>query len=265
MRKPSDKPKGHSKPHVGAASLWGVGLDGCRGGWVAVQMYLANGRAGQTARYTVEITVIERVSELESLVEELFGEASGMVPVGVDIPIGLPSGARPGPRPFDVAARRLLGKGRAASIFSPPAQESLHAATYPDALALNRAATGQGLSIQSYNLLAKIREVEAWLSTLKPKEQRQVVEVHPECAFAQMAAGAGRMLPPSKKVRAGELARMRLLRSVGVQLTWEQVARGRRGLGPTSRGRLLAKTDDVLDAAAAAWGARQPPLATPID
>lgn len=258
MGKANDKSEDQMRALFDAASLSSIGLDGCRGGWVAARLYLATGETGQAERYAFKLTVIDCVSQLQAFTEATVSGASGIVPVGIDIPIGLPSGARPGPRPFDVAARRLLGKGRAASVFSPPAQEALHAVTYPDALALNRAAIGKGLSIQSYNLLPKIREVAAWLSTLKQSEQMQVMEVHPECAFAQMAAAAGSVLPPSKKVRAGELARMRLLRSAGVQLTWPQVARGREGPGLSSRSKLRAKTDDVLDAVAAAWGARQP-------
>jgi predicted RNase H-like nuclease len=134
--------------------------------------------------------------------------------VAVDMPIGLPAA---GPRACDVEARRRLGPRRS-SVFPAPARRFLHAASFGDVT---------GLSIQAFNLLPRIAELDALMD---PALQERVVEAHPELAFARLDGGAP--LADSKRTRAGLAHRAALL---GVDV--EAVPR-RRG----------ARADDVLDA-----------------
>jgi predicted RNase H-like nuclease len=88
------------------------------------------------------------------------------------------------------------------------------------------------LSAQSFALRTKILEVEACL-------EERVFEVHPEVSFAALA---GRHLPDSKRSWNGQTERRRLLATAGIAIP-DQLVAGR------------AASDDVLDAAVAAWSA----------
>jgi predicted RNase H-like nuclease len=142
------------------------------------------------------------------------------------MPIGLPDNA---PRACDVAARRLLGPRRS-SVFPAPVRDVLLAVDYPNALVRSRAACGRGLSIQTWNLVPRILQVDA---AMTPALQDRVRETHPELCFARL--GAGPLTHPKRRA-AGRAERIALV-----------------GTPPsTPRG---AATDDVLDAIALAHGA----------
>ena len=66
----------------------------------------------------------------------------------------------------------MLGR-RASSVFSPPSRQVLGATCYEDVRA-------QGLSIQAYGILPKIREVDRLMT---PELQKVIHEAHPELAF----------------------------------------------------------------------------------
>ena len=99
--------------------------------------------------------------------------ALGCDAVAVDMPIGL---LDHGPRACDVEARRRLGPRRA-SVFPAPTRPMLTATSYADALAI------AGLSKQAFNLIPKIREVDA---VMTPGLQDKFVEVHPELCFSRL-------------------------------------------------------------------------------
>jgi predicted RNase H-like nuclease len=104
------------------------------------------------------------------------------VAIAIDIPIGLSDA---GPRRCDALARRRL-PGRSATVFNAPPRACLdHVDDYPGANARARQAGDQGLSRQSFGLLAKIREVdEFW-----PEAPGPIYEVHPELSFARLNGG----------------------------------------------------------------------------
>lgn len=122
--------------------------------------------------------------------------------ITVDIPIGLLNTPRRGGRDCDREARRILGRGRQSSVFTPPTRRALVAQTYRQAIRLN----GQGMSQQAFGILAKIREVDRVMS---PTLQQVIYEAHPELAFAQLA---GASMEQNKKIRSGREERERLLR-----------------------------------------------------
>ena len=203
------------------------GVDGCRQGWVSVSNDLASGRYSWCV-----------VSSLRDLV------SSARPPdvIAVDVPIGLPDS---GARECDVEARRLLGAGRASSVFPAPIRPVLSARTHAEANAAREAAEGKRVSIQTWAIIPKIREVDLALRTDAALRLR-VREVHPEVCFFFMADK--RPMQHSKKKRAGrEERRTALSRQLGPVVD--------RVLGEV---RLpTCGQDDVLDAFAALWTAKR--------
>jgi predicted RNase H-like nuclease len=208
-----------------------AGADGCRGGWL-----IASYPAGAPDQ-----THIALAAALAGVAETAQAPARLLI----DMPVGLLTTARPGGRACDRAARAFLRWPRSASVFSPPARAALHAHDYSDALARNRATApdAPGISRESFHLLPRLREVDAWMT---PERQQWAREGHPEVSFARMNARqtGGGALRPGKRTPAGRALRIDLLRAEGFRPDTWQPPRG-------------AAWDDVLDAAALAWSAEQ--------
>ena len=197
-----------------------VGLDGCRGGWVAAVL----------KNTSVTLKFLTAIEEIETLLPHPLG----LCHVAVDMPIGLPHKASWQGRKCDQAARRALGKRRA-SIFPPPSRELLEIKDFSQL-------KGSGLSIQSFNLFSKIREVDHYLD---PKKQTWLRETHPELVFSRLG---GEPSAFSKKTPEGRLQRRLLLKNNLGRIDWPS-------LPPHPPG-LSATCDDVLDALALAVAAR---------
>jgi len=153
--------------------------------------------------------------------------------IAVDMPIGLTDRFVEGGRGCDRDARTLLGPGWTASVFSPPARAALDAPDHAEAMKRQ----GGGLSIQSFNIAPRIREVDSQLS---PALQGRVFEAHPELAFRHLNGGAP--LAWRKHTEAGRRERIRLLREVFREHLPDAMT-ARRRLGATAVG-----VDDILDA-----------------
>jgi predicted RNase H-like nuclease len=142
--------------------------------------------------------------------------------VAVDLPIGLPVAGR---RECDLLAKRALGRAHSRVFLAPP-RDVLAATSYDDAGARHRAhADGHGLSVQTWNIVDKIREVDA------AADDPRLIEVHPELSFARLA---GAVLT-SKHGPEGRAARLRAL-----ALRWPGLRDVPRGL-------------DGVDALAGTW------------
>jgi predicted RNase H-like nuclease len=206
-----------------------VGIDGCRGGWLAVYW-------DGTATSSPAVQFVGRIDEIEL--------ASVRV-CAVDIPIGFMEVAVPGGRDAEKLARAFL-RGKASSVFSAPCRKALEAKGFLEALAINisnSSPAGIGLSKQSAALIPKMNEVYNFMT---PERQSLIFEAHPEVAFALMN---GNLAVLSKKRRViGRVERLELLVRNGfpadnlltpsdVQRRWSQ--------------------DDLLDACACAWSARR--------
>jgi predicted RNase H-like nuclease len=198
------------------------GIDGCRGGWIAV-FVPASGPAGAWA-------------ELHSRWRDI--PLSGVTMAAVDMPVGLPDS---GPRGCDFQARDILGGAR--SRVFPHLRRPLlgFIGDYRAANAWAKA-DGKGISKQAFFILPKIAEIDAWMS---PRRQAGVKEAHPELAFAQL--GGGKALP-SKATEAGLRRRKRLLHRAGFA--------GLAGLWRSVAGRGV-KPDDLLDACVLTLTARR--------
>jgi predicted RNase H-like nuclease len=147
--------------------------------------------------------------------------------IGVDMPVGLPSTWE---RAADRAARALI-RPRGSCVFPTPPRPLLAYESYGEANAAAKAQYGVGLTRQTFNLFAKIRDIDA---VVDATTQRRVLEVHPECSFCAMT---GRVLPP-KRSPSG-----RSLRLAAVTEHFGAVELALPG----------ARTDDVLDAYAVLW------------
>jgi len=202
-----------------------AGVDGCRSGWV-----VATTRASGPG----PILSIEVVAHIGEVFERV--RAGELVAVGLDMPIGLPDAGR---RACDDLTRARLGPRRS-SVFPTPPRPVLGSADHAEALRRSRAIDGRGVSIQAFNLLAKIAEVDA---AIDPALTAAVVEAHPESAFAELA---GAPLLTTKRTAEGRAARLHLLA--------EPFPGSAALLTTRAPG---AAADDVLDAAAAAWSARR--------
>ena len=168
-----------------------IGIDGCRAGWFCVTLDEVNGWSCRVAPDARAVGML--VMEADSVL--------------IDIPIGLPDSGPDG-RLCDAQARQLLGRGRAASVFSAPARRTLGASCYTNALELNRQATGRGLSKQAWNIVPKIREIDTLLGD--NRVLRGVLrECHPEICF--WALNGKQAMHFNKKKAQGQQQRLRVL------------------------------------------------------
>lgn len=165
-----------------------VGVDGCLKGWFAVAFQ-------NHSQWSVEIF---------PGIADLWATHRDATLILIDIPIGLPFAT---PRRCDVEARKIL-KHRRSSIFPAPARESLGATTYQDACRINQQVLGRKISLQTWQISQKIREVDALL--LREARARQLIrESHPEVCFWALAGG--HLMAAAKKTAAGIRQRLTLL------------------------------------------------------
>jgi len=216
-------------PGTSAASpLWNAlvaGVDGCRSGWVV---------ATTSAVGPAPVLSIEVVAHIGEVFDRV--RSGALAAVGLDMPMGLPDAGR---RACDDLTRGRLGPRRS-SVFPTPPRPVLGAADHPEAVRRSRAIDGRGISIQAFNLLPKIAEVDA---AIDPGLAEHVVEAHPESAFAELA---GAPLDTTKRTAEGRAHRLALLA--------DPFPDSAALLGARAPG---AARDDVLDAVAAAWSARR--------
>lgn len=197
-----------------------TGVDGCRGGWVAVTLSAARGAAGPDGPPGIRVSVARTLAELE---------LDGVT--GIDMPLGLLAG---GWRTADLLARRALGR-RGSCVFAIPPRPVWAAPDYGCANQRCRELTGRGLSAQAWGLRAKLAEADAF----RRQAAFPLFEVHPELSFTALA---GAPLLDSKHSREGRAIRRGLLARAGIA-------------APASVPG--AAEDDLLDAAAVAWSARR--------
>ena len=202
-----------------------IGIDGCKRGWVGV---FRN----------------ENSSELQGLLIDKIGQlnCSNFGCIAIDIPIGLPES---GSRTCDKEARSLLVQ-RGCCVFSAPIRPLLDALTYGEACNRRYSIEGKKISLQTWHIIPKIREVDEFLRDNQHNSQK-IYEVHPEISFLKMNKGC---LLATKSRSAGKLERATLVDSYfgeGSFLRLKSSLLPRNGWGD----------DDLLDACAALWTAER--------
>ncbi len=201
-----------------------AGIDGCPAGWAVC--ILASG--GTIA--------IEVLPDFETVLSRLDKAAH----IAVDMPIGLmPCDAKTQPRAADAAARALLKPAKSSSVFGSPSRDMLRAKAYEDV-------RPRGLSKQAWNLLPRIREIDARIA---PRDQARIHESHPELIFRGIA---GAPLETKKRTPEGFEERIALLEGKAgfpcrPAITQAMASIARRDAAP----------DDFVDACALAWAALQ--------
>jgi predicted RNase H-like nuclease len=202
-----------------------AGVDGCKGGWIAVSFDTDGKREPPRV-----------VTKIETAI------ALGGDRILVDIPIGLPDTKR---RDCDLRAREMLGAARS-RVFLDVRRPLLRFLAKDDFAGANRWAKsdGAGISRQLWGILPKIAEVDR---IIRPEFQSRIREGHPELSF--MRLNGRQPVPQNKKTPDGFKARAELLAQAGFADLDEWVT-GLRGTG--------ASRDDLLDACALALSALDP-------
>ncbi|NLK76728.1 MAG: DUF429 domain-containing protein [Clostridiales bacterium] len=144
-----------------------VGIDGCRGGWIAVN-----------------ITASGFEVEMYKSVEEICSKYADSDSILVDMPIGLPEGLED-MRP-DSKARTYLS-GRTSCIFNTPCRQAVYIEDYFEASQTNKYYMGKGLSKQSFAICNQIREIDEFLDKV-PEFKGRLRESHPEVCFAVLVS-----------------------------------------------------------------------------
>jgi predicted RNase H-like nuclease len=204
-----------------------IGVDACKKGWFAVAL---------SSKDNWKIDVFNSF-------EDLWNLWSPLPIIFIDMPIGLPNS---GWRVCDIEARKILGK-RGSSVFAVPCRKALEAKTYRQVCRINKRINGVKLSIQTWNICSKIREIDTWLRN-DPTAQSKVRESHPELCFWALAGGQAMSHP--KKTAEGFDERYGILENNCPQtcsIVYQALNQFRR--------KDLAR-DDILDALALAVSAR---------
>ena len=217
-----------------------LGVDGCKGGWLAVKLALFD---------HWEVNLFRSFSQL-------WEKHAAAALILVDIPIGLRQGSSTKgsrerqERRCDKEARKLIGPRRSA-VFRVPCRPAVYAGSYDEAIAKNEALTGTRIFKATWNIVGKIREVDELLSS-NAEARKAVREIHPELCFWSL--NGCHPLPYPKRTANGFGDRLKILKkryppSAEIVKAWEEMVKAK--YSPKE-----VKKDDILDALSAAITAR---------
>ena len=122
-----------------------IGVDGCRGGWIAC--ILDHGEF-RTERYDSVELLVKQYPEFDAFL--------------IDMAIGLPSSADQ-LRPDDLARKEL--RPRTSSVFPIPCRQAVYAETEEEQKKENYQILGKSLAKQSIAIIPKIRELDEFLNS----------------------------------------------------------------------------------------------------
>ncbi len=213
--------------------MYFLGVDGCKGGWLAVKLSLFG---------DWEVNLFRSFAEL-------WEKHAAAALILVDIPIGLRQGSsntgsrERQERRCDKEARKLLGPRRSC-VFRVPCRPAVYAESYDQALAKNEQLTGTRIFKATWNIVGKIREVDEFLSS-HPEAREVVRETHPELCF--WGLNNCRPLQYPKRTETGFGDRVKILQKIYPPS--EEIVKAKYS-------RQEAKRDDIVDALAAAVTAK---------
>lgn len=172
-----------------------IGIDGCPKGWII-------------ARIEQQSVSFHQVKNLSDPIVSLQNAHT----VLIDMPLGLLCTFRKGGRMCDQKARQLLPRHKKSSVFSAPTRSILSIDSYKECSAKLQE-EGGGLSLQSFYILPKIRELDKFVAN---NPQIKILEAHPELAFQFL----GLKDAPSKKSKEGRKQRIELLKNIISFIDW---------------------------------------------
>ena len=146
------------------------------------------------------------------------------------------------PRQADQLARKLLSK-KASSIFTAPTPEMLAQPNYEKASLVSKRLFGKSMSLQSWYLFPKIKDVQ----TMIHHEDMQIYEIHPELSFRAM--NNEQVILESKKSHEGFATRNSLLALHFKHFIFEEIR--------CQYAKKDVMDDDILDALAVLWSAKR--------
>lgn len=195
-----------------------AGIDSCPLGWIVIL-------------HDAEEFSFEAVKSID----ELMKTHPDLRRVLIDIPIGLSS--ENFTRTIESKLRKGLGN-RSSTIFTPACRKAIYAEDYDEARKLNKDILGKSISIQSYNISKKIKEVDQFME-IKANEL-EFFESHPEICFKYL--NESEVIQTKKSTKEGFLERFQLLQKQYPQL--KKLYQNITETFPKSK----VKPDDILDA-----------------
>ena len=195
-----------------------AGIDSCPLGWVVII------HDGSKFRF-----------EAVKSIDELIGMHPDLQRIFIDIPIGLSS--EKFTRTIESKLRKELGK-RSSTIFTPACRKAIYTENYKEAREINKEILGKSISIQSYNISRKIKEIDLFMQTKSKK--LEIYESHPEICFKYL--NDAEVIQSKKSTQDGFLERYRLLQHHHSQL--QSIFQSMAETFLKSK----VKPDDILDA-----------------
>jgi predicted RNase H-like nuclease len=202
-----------------------IGIDGCKSGWFSIW---------ENQDKSIHSSVFSNLNELKNF----FKNESQLI-VGIDMPVVLSEVI---PRQADQLARKLLSK-KASSVFTAPTPEMLDQPNYEKASLVSKKLFGKSMSLQSWYLFPKIKDVQ----TMIHHEDMQIYEIHPELSFRAM--NNEQVILESKKSHEGFAIRNSLLTMHFKNFIFEEIRR--------QYARKDVMDNDILDALAVLWSAKR--------
>ena len=202
-----------------------IGIDGCKRGWFSVW---------QNPDDSIQSSIFSTLNHLK----DFFNDEAHLI-IGIDMPVVLSDFI---PREADQLARKLLSK-KASSVFTAPTPEMLEQPNYERASYVSKRLFGKSMSLQSWYLFPKIKDVQ----TIIHDAHINLYEIHPELSFRAM--NHEEVILESKKSKEGFEIRNALLRRHFESFDFESI----RNLYP----RKDVMDNDILDAMAVLWSAKR--------
>jgi predicted RNase H-like nuclease len=202
-----------------------IGIDGCKSGWFSVW---------ENQDKSIHSSVFSNLNELKNF----FKNESQLI-LGIDMPVVLSEVI---PRQADQLARKLLSK-KASSVFTAPTPEMLDQPNYEKASLVSKRLFGKSMSLQSWYLFPKIKDVQ----TMIHHEDMQIYEIHPELSFRAM--NNEQVILESKKTQEGFALRNALLSMHFKNFIFEDIR--------NQHARKDVMDNDILDALAVLWSAKR--------
>jgi len=202
-----------------------IGIDGCKSGWFSVW---------ENQDKSIHSSVFSNLNELKNF----FKNESQLI-LGIDMPVVLSEVI---PRQADQLARKLLSK-KASSVFTAPTPEMLDQPNYEKASLVSKRLFGKSMSLQSWYLFPKIKDVQ----TMIHHEDMQIYEIHPELSFRAM--NNEQVILESKKTHEGFALRNALLSMHFKNFIFEDIR--------NQHARKDVMDNDILDALAVLWSAKR--------
>lgn len=211
-----DKSEGATK-HLKKEALC-VGVDGCKGGWVAAVIEQGELR-------------IEKYGNINELVAK-YPKFDNMI---IDMVIGLPADQKQYDNRPDSTARRLIVP-RTSTIFAVPSRQAVYEETEEAQIKANRSALGKGLAKQTMAIIPKMRELDIFLSE-NDRYKNVIKESHPEVCFARLN---GAVVMTKKSEMHGLMERVQILSQYFPDLSVDSIS--------VRAKELHCNRDDIVDA-----------------